>query len=96
MVSGDQYWGDSKLEPSRFEQPRAATGRFISCYPERRGDAIALRLPKSLDRQLRTAVGWQSKTDNKALTAWVEAAILEKLQRQGHVAVYSPSQSEQE
>lgn len=69
------------METSRFEQPRAATGRFLSCYPERRGDAIALRLPQSLDRRLREVVGWHSKADNKALTAWVEAAILEKLQR---------------
>ena len=66
-------------------QPRAATGRFVSRYVERRGSAIALRLPQSLDRQLRETVGWQSKADNRALTAWVEAAIFEKLQRQEKV-----------
>ncbi|PSN19879.1 hypothetical protein C7271_04975 [filamentous cyanobacterium CCP5] len=82
MVRGEQPCVESRLEAGRFEQPRAATGRFVSCYAERRGDAIALRLPQSLDRRLRSAVGWQSKADNKALTAWVEAAISEKLQRQ--------------
>ncbi|MEL6382461.1 MAG: hypothetical protein AAFQ89_08305 [Cyanobacteria bacterium J06626_18] len=69
-------------ESNQFQQPRAATGQFISRYVERRGSAIALRLPQSLDHQLRETVGWQSKADNKALTAWVEAAILEKLQRE--------------
>lgn len=82
MVRGQHNSVESTAKANRFEQPRAATGRFISCYTERRGDAIALRLPRSLDRQLRQAVGWQSKADNKALTAWVEAAIAEKLQRQ--------------
>lgn len=82
MARGDQQWVESGLKAGRLEQPRTATGRFVSCYAERRGDAIALRLPQSLDRRLRDAVGWQSKADNKALTAWVEAAIFEKLQRQ--------------
>ena len=62
-------------------QPRATKGRFASPYPERRGEAIALRLPQSLDRSLREMVGWQSKADNASLKAWVEAAILEKLER---------------
>jgi len=62
-------------------QPRTPTGQFVSGYAERRGAAIALRLPQSLDAQVRQAVGWQSKADNKALTAWIEAAILEKLQQ---------------
>lgn len=70
------------IESKPSPQPRAATGRFTSRYVERRGSAIALRLPQSLDHQLRETVGWQSKADNRALTAWVEAAILEKLQRQ--------------
>ena len=69
-------------ESKPVQQPRAATGQFISRYVERRGNAIALRLPQSLDHQLRETVGWHSKADNKALTAWVEAAILEKLQRE--------------
>lgn len=63
-------------------QPRSASGRFISHYSERRGQAIALRLPQSLDQTLRQAVGWRSKADNPVLTAWVMAAIQEKLQRQ--------------
>lgn len=64
------------------DQPRADTGRFASHYEEPRGEAIALRLPKSLDEKLRQVVGWHSKADNPALKAWVEAAILEKLERQ--------------
>jgi hypothetical protein len=62
-------------------QPRATQGRFASPYAERRGEAIALRLPQSLDQSLREIVGWQSKADNSSLKAWVEAAIAEKLER---------------
>lgn len=50
-------------------------GRFESIYSEPRGEAIALRLPQSLDERLRKAVGWQSKDDNDKLKAAVEAAI---------------------
>jgi hypothetical protein len=62
-------------------QPRAQRGRFASPYNERRGAAIALRLPQSIDQSLRKIVGWRSKADNPTLKAWVEAAIREKLER---------------
>ncbi len=65
-------------------QPRTATGRFGQKGNEPRGAAIALRLPKSLDLQLRQAAGWQSKADNAALRRWLEAAIAEKLSRSNH------------
>lgn len=64
-----------------LDQPRAHNGRFDSHYHEPRGEAIALRLPKSLDTELRQTVGWASREDNPALKAWVEAAIAEKLHR---------------
>jgi hypothetical protein len=64
------------------DQPRTETGRFESKYEEPRGNAIALRLPQSLDVELRKVVGWNSKEDNAALKAWIEAAIFEKLQRE--------------
>lgn len=63
-------------------QPRGSAGRFASHYSERRGDAIALRLPLSLDRGLRQQVGWQTKADNPQLKSWIEAAIAEKLSRE--------------
>ncbi|MGJ3246818.1 MAG: hypothetical protein ACFE0I_12170 [Elainellaceae cyanobacterium] len=66
---------------SGVNQPRAETGKFERKYPERRGQAIALRLPQSLDAEVRKVVGWQSAADNAALKAWVEAAIVEKIQR---------------
>ncbi|MGF1570582.1 MAG: hypothetical protein ACFCVD_21325 [Nodosilinea sp.] len=73
----------SPAEPgSPAAQPRGQAGRFASPYPERRGETIALRLPQSLDRSLRRMIGWQSKADNADLKAWIEAAILEKLDRQ--------------
>ena len=62
-------------------QPRSPRGRFSSQYKERRGETIALRLPESLDQQLREAAGWKSKDDNRALKDWVEQAIAEKLGR---------------
>jgi uncharacterized protein YhjY with autotransporter beta-barrel domain len=64
-------------------QPRGEAGRFASMYEEKRGDAIALRLPASLDQALRQAVGWQSKADNGTLKAWIEAAIEAKLEAEG-------------
>ncbi|MGJ3250291.1 MAG: hypothetical protein ACFE0J_04025 [Elainellaceae cyanobacterium] len=66
---------------SGVNQPRTETGKFESTYSERRGQAIALRLPQSLDAEVRKVVGWQSAADNAALRAWVEAAIIEKIQR---------------
>ncbi|PSB29915.1 hypothetical protein [Stenomitos frigidus] len=57
------------------DQPRLSQGTFASQYKERRGAAaIALRLPVSLDAQVRAAAGWQSKEDNEALRVWVEQA----------------------
>lgn len=69
------------LQSNPPQRPRGAAGRFVSRYVEKRGNAIALRLPQSLDSRLREAIGWRSKADNKMLTAWVEAAIQEKLSR---------------
>lgn len=63
----------------KLNQPRGQAGRFASMYAEKRGDAIALRLPLSLDQALRQVVGWQSKADNAVLKAWVEDAIAQKL-----------------
>lgn len=65
-----------------LRQPRGSAGRFASHYSERRGEAIALRLPLSLDRALRQQVGWQAKADNPQLKRWIEAAIAEKLSRE--------------
>lgn len=72
-----------------MNQPRTENGRFESKYNERRGSAIALRLPISLDMALRRAVGWSSREDNAALKAWLEAAIAEKLQREKTIDVGS-------
>ncbi|MBD2259810.1 hypothetical protein [Pseudanabaena sp. FACHB-2040] len=79
-----------RFEPSieahselRLNQPRGEAGRFASMYQEKRGDAIALRLPVSLDQALRQAVGWQSKADNATLKAWIEDAIAAKLKEEG-------------
>ncbi|MEM9009216.1 MAG: hypothetical protein AAGE59_37660 [Cyanobacteria bacterium P01_F01_bin.86] len=81
-MTNAEHTSPKAVESKQLRQPRTATGQFVSHYVERRGNAIALRLPQSLDHQLRETVGWQSKADNRALTAWVEAAILEKLERQ--------------
>jgi hypothetical protein len=56
-----------------MDQPRIK-GKFAQKETERRGDAIALRLPASLDAQVREAAGWQSGADNTALRDWVEGA----------------------
>lgn len=62
-------------------QLRAGGGQFGPKIAggEKRGAAISLRLPESLDRELRAAAGWQSSADNAALRDWIEAAIREKL-----------------
>ncbi|MBD0334941.1 MAG: hypothetical protein ICV62_05595 [Cyanobacteria bacterium Co-bin13] len=73
---------DCDFRPS---QPRGEAGRFASMYEEKRGDAIALRLPVSLDQALRQAVGWQSKADNATLKAWIEEAIVAKLEQEQEV-----------
>jgi hypothetical protein len=72
---------NAAAETKPRSQPRAQRGRFASPYSERRGAAIALRLPQSIDQSLRNIVGWRSKDDNPNLKAWVEAAIREKLER---------------
>lgn len=84
LVMTDQPIGQAagvSVENGSTSQPRATQGRFASPYAERRGEAIALRLPQSLDQSLREIVGWQSKADNATLKDWVEAAIAEKLER---------------
>ena len=63
------------------EQPRNPQSKFQSQYKERRGEAIALRLPLSVDEKVRAAANWQDKADNPKLKAWIEAAIREKLAR---------------
>lgn len=63
-------------------QPRTKSGVFASPYTEPRGAAISLRLPKTLDEQLRAHVCWHSVIDNPQLRAFVEAAIQEKLDRE--------------
>lgn len=55
-----------------MSQPRAAGGKFGSQYKEKRGAAIALRLPISLDEAVRAAAG-------EELKAWIEDAIALKL-----------------
>ena len=66
---------------SGAKQPRSANAKFQSQYKERRGDAIALRLPLSVDEKVRAAANWQDKADNAKLKAWIEAALREKLER---------------
>ena len=63
-----------------MQQPRTKKGKFDSPYSERRGKPISIRLPESLDQQLRELVGWQSSADNPKLKQWLEEAITEKLQ----------------
>ena len=63
-----------------MQQPRTKKGKFGSPYPERRGKPISIRLPESLDQQLRELVGWQSSADNPKLKQWLEEAISDKLQ----------------
>lgn len=76
----------------RLSPPRGEAGRFASMYSERRGNAIALRLPLSLDQALRQVVGWESKDDNAVLKAWVEDAIAEKLRRCGKFPLLTDNQ----
>jgi hypothetical protein len=64
------------------QQPRAKTGIFASPYNEPRGEAIALRLPRTLDEQLRGTVGWLGTEDNPKLRAFIEEAVREKLAKQ--------------
>lgn len=62
-----------------MQQPRNKKGTFESQYKEKRGQPIALRLPQSLDGQLRDAIGWQSSEDNPKLKQWIEKAIAARL-----------------
>ena len=67
------------------DQPRTEKGQFGQkpAGVERRGEAIALRLPASLDAQVRAAAGWQSAADNIVLRDWVEGACQEKVRGEG-------------
>ena len=59
-----------------MEQPRdAKTGKFGQTGKEPKGPPIALRLPRSLDSQLREAAG-------PDVNSWIERAIAEKLGQQ--------------
>jgi hypothetical protein len=62
-----------------MQQPRNKKGTFESQYKEKRGQPIAIRLPESLDAQLRDAVGWKSSEDNPKLKQWIEEAIAARL-----------------
>ncbi|MDJ0573015.1 MAG: hypothetical protein QNJ53_28810 [Pleurocapsa sp. MO_192.B19] len=65
-----------------MQQPRTKKGTFESQYKERRGQPIALRLPESLDAQLRDAVDWKTSEDNPKLKQWIEEAIAARLSEQ--------------
>ncbi|MBW4694652.1 MAG: hypothetical protein KME27_23120 [Lyngbya sp. HA4199-MV5] len=75
----------------KADQPRV-NGKFgQKPGAEKRGDAIALRLPVALDAQVRAAAGWQSAADNSALRDWVETALREKAEGRGQRAEgYTP------
>jgi len=60
-------------------QPRTAKGKYGVKAGELKGDAIALRLPASLDVQVRESAGWSSKGDNDLLRAWVEGACKDRV-----------------
>lgn len=69
-----------------IQQPRdTKSGKFGSEYKEKRGEVIALRLPQSLDQEVRDRAGWKSAADNYKLKEYVEAAIREKLERDSTV-----------
>lgn len=56
-----------------MDQPRQG-GKFAPKVTELKGDAIAFRLPLSLDVQVRKKAGWHDKSDNYLLHAWIQAA----------------------
>jgi len=60
-------------------QPRTAKGKYGVKAGELKGDAIAFRLPASLDAQVRDFAGWKSKGDNALLRAWVEGACKDRV-----------------
>jgi TfoX/Sxy family transcriptional regulator of competence genes len=64
---------------AKMKQPRTEKGTFESQYTEKRGQPIAIRLPESLDKQLREVVGWESASDNPKLKQWIEKAIAAQL-----------------
>jgi hypothetical protein len=70
---------ESRISFVSMQQPRNKKGTFESQYKEKRGQPIALRLPQSLDGQLRDAVGWKSSEDNPKLKQWIEKAIAARL-----------------
>jgi hypothetical protein len=67
------------VSSAKMKQPRTEKGTFESQYKERRGQPIAIRLPESLDTQLREVVGWESASDNPKLKQWIEEAIAIRL-----------------
>jgi hypothetical protein len=70
-----------------MQQPRNKKGTFESQYKERRGQPIAIRLPESLDAQLRNAVGWKSSEDNPKLKQWIEQAIAGRLSENNNSSI---------
>lgn len=68
---------------------------FISTHSEPRGEAIALRLPISLDQRIREAAGWtpvegndqdsklRKQYNNSKLKKWVESALNSALENDG-------------
>jgi hypothetical protein len=70
---------ESRISFVSMQQPRNKKGTFESQYKEKRGQPIALRLPQSLDEQLRDAIGWKSSEDNPKLKQWIEKAIAARL-----------------
>ncbi len=73
---------ESRVSFVSMQQPRTKKGTFESQYKERRGQPIALRLPESLDAQLRDAVDWKTSEDNPKLKQWIEEAIAARLSEQ--------------
>jgi hypothetical protein len=70
---------ESRVSFVSMQQPRNKKGTFESQYKEKRGQPIAIRLPESLDAQLRDTVGWKSSEDNPKLKQWIEEAISTQL-----------------
>ena len=76
---------ESRVSFVSMQQPRTKKGTFESQYKERRGQPIALRLPESLDAQLRDAVDWKTSEDNPKLKQWIEEAIAARLSEHNSV-----------
>lgn len=57
------------------DQPRTELGQFGIKATEKKGDAIALRLPASLDAEVRAA----AEAEGTALRDWVESACKDRV-----------------